>query len=143
MRGPPAIRASGDRVATEDSPLQPPAARRWSVDHLQWALRASAVHGIVIHPAMIFERDGGVFASVRDYIARIGSVRFVASKGVRWPLVHHDDIGTLYAFALERECASQFLQRIGHQKPLHTDPVAEVSLSRCAGGARVAVCHCL
>jgi len=75
---------------------------------------------------MIFERDGGVFASVRDDIARIGSVRIVVSKGVRWPLVHHHDIGTLSALALERECASQFLQRIGHWKPLHTDPVAEV-----------------
>jgi nucleoside-diphosphate-sugar epimerase len=94
--------ATGDRVATEDSPLQPPAAWRWSVDQLQRVLGASDVRGIVIHPAMVYERDGGVFASFREDIARIGRVRIVGHEGVRWPLVHRRDIGTLYALALER-----------------------------------------
>jgi nucleoside-diphosphate-sugar epimerase len=94
--------ATGDRVATEDSPLQPPAAWRWSVDQLQRVLGASDVRGIVIHPAMIYERDGGVSASFREDIAGIGRVRIVGHQGVRWPLVHRRDIGTLYALALER-----------------------------------------
>jgi hypothetical protein len=94
--------ATGDRVATEDSPLQPPAAWRWSVDHLQRVLGASNIRAIVIHPAMVYERDGGVFASCREDIGRIGRVRIVASEGVRWPLVHRRDIGTRYALALAR-----------------------------------------
>ena len=55
----------------------------------------------MIHPAMVYERDGGVFASFRDDIASIGRVRIVGHEHVRWPLVHRRDIGTLYALALE------------------------------------------
>jgi nucleoside-diphosphate-sugar epimerase len=93
--------ATGDEVATEDSPLQPPAAWAWSVDHLQRVLGATDVRGIVIHPAMVYERDGGVFASFRDDIASTGRVRIVGHEGARWPLVHRRDIGMLYALALE------------------------------------------
>jgi nucleoside-diphosphate-sugar epimerase len=94
--------ATGERIATEDSPLQPPAAWAWCVDHLQRVLGATAVRGIVIHPAMVYERDGGVFAAFRDDIAATGRIRIVGHEGVRWPLVHRRDIGTLYALALER-----------------------------------------
>jgi hypothetical protein len=34
---------TGDRLATEESPLRAPAALAWSVDHLRLALGASAV----------------------------------------------------------------------------------------------------
>lgn len=94
--------ATGDQAATEDSPLQPPAVLAWSVDHLRRVLSATDVRGIVVHLAMVYERDGGVFASFRDDIASTGRVRIVGHEGVRWPVVHRRDIGTFYALALER-----------------------------------------
>lgn len=51
---------------------------------------------------MVYERDGGVFASFRDAIASTGRVRIVGHEGVRWLLVNRRDIGTLYALPLER-----------------------------------------
>jgi nucleoside-diphosphate-sugar epimerase len=72
----------------------------WSVDYLQRVLGATNVRGIVIHPAMVYERDGGVFASFCDDIASTGRVRIIGHEGVRWPLVHCRDIGTLYAVAM-------------------------------------------
>jgi nucleoside-diphosphate-sugar epimerase len=62
----------------------------------------TGLRGIVIHPAMVYERDGGVFAAYRRDIDAIGRVRVVGNESVRWPLVHRHDIGELYALALER-----------------------------------------
>jgi nucleoside-diphosphate-sugar epimerase len=93
--------ATGDRVATEDSALDAPPEWVWSVDHLRIVLGAPRVRGIVIHPAMVYERDGGVLAQFRDDLARLGRVRVFGHENIRWPMVHRADIGELYALALE------------------------------------------
>lgn len=93
---------TGDAIATEDSPFNTPPAWAWMVDHLQIVLTATNIRGIVIHPAMVYERDGGVLARFRDDLATLGTVRIVGDEAVRWPLVHRADIGMLYALALER-----------------------------------------
>jgi hypothetical protein len=49
-------------VATEESPFDAPAEWAWSIEHMKTVLVASHVRGIVIHPAMVYERDGGVLA---------------------------------------------------------------------------------
>jgi len=94
--------ATGDRVASEASPLNAPAEWRWSIDHLTMVLEAERVRGIVIHPAMVYERDGGVLAQFHQDLANIGRVRIFSDGSVRWPMVHRSDIGELYALALER-----------------------------------------
>lgn len=93
---------TGDQIATEDSPFNPSPAWAWMVDHLQIVLAATSFRGIVIHPAMVYERDGGVLASFRDDLSTLGTVRIINNDSVRWPLVHRADIGMLYALALER-----------------------------------------
>jgi hypothetical protein len=57
---------TGDRVATEESPFDAPPEWAWSVDHVNMVLGASQLRGIVIHPAMVYERDGGVLAQFRE-----------------------------------------------------------------------------
>jgi nucleoside-diphosphate-sugar epimerase len=93
---------TGDRVATEESPFDPPAEWAWGVDHLMMVLSDTKVRGIVIHPAMVYERDGGVLAQFRDDLATLGRIRIFGHESVRWPMVHRADIGELYARALER-----------------------------------------
>ena len=93
---------TGDRVATEDSPFDPPAEWAWSIDQLNTILRASQVRGVVIHPAMVYERDSGVLAHFRDDLLKSGRVRVFGHDQVRWPLVHRADIGELYALVLEQ-----------------------------------------
>ena len=94
--------ATGDAIATEETALDPLPAFAWMVPHLERVLAAPEVDGIVIHPAMVYTADGGVFARfARDAIER-DAVRVVGGEDVRWPLVHADDLATLYALALER-----------------------------------------
>lgn len=94
--------STGDQVATEESPFHAPDAWAWSIDHLTMVLKARPCRGMVIHPAMVYERDGGVLEHFRDDLATLGRARVIGSEGVRWPMVHRRDIGLLYALALEK-----------------------------------------
>ena len=97
--------ATGDDVATEDTPFRPLAAFAWMAPNLQRVLDAPEIDGIVIHPAMVFEPTGGVFRRFACDARERDAVRVVASEAVRWPLVHSEDLATLYALALERASA--------------------------------------
>jgi len=94
--------ATGDVVATEETPFRPLPAFAWMVPQLQRVLTSPDVDGIVIHPAMVYAAGGGVFQRfVREANER-ETIRVVASEAVRWPLVHSKDLAKLYALAIER-----------------------------------------
>jgi nucleoside-diphosphate-sugar epimerase len=93
--------AAGDEVATEATPFRPVPAFAWMVPQLTRILGSRDVDGIVIHPAMVYTPDGGVFSRfARDAVDR-DAVRVAGSEQVRWPLVHGADLASLYALALE------------------------------------------
>jgi nucleoside-diphosphate-sugar epimerase len=94
--------ATGDDVAAEQTPFRPLPAFAWMVPQLQRILEAPEIEGIVIHPAMVYTPGGGVFLRfARDAVER-EAIRVVGSESVRWPLVHSEDLATLYALALEQ-----------------------------------------
>jgi nucleoside-diphosphate-sugar epimerase len=93
--------ATADAIATEATPFNPLPAFAWMVPHLQRVLASAEVDGIVIHPAMVYAPQGGVLHRfARDAIGG-EAVRVVQGEAVRWPLVHSEDLATLYALALE------------------------------------------
>jgi nucleoside-diphosphate-sugar epimerase len=94
--------ATGDDIATEQTPFHPLPAFAWMVPHLQRILESPEIDGIVIHPAMVYEPGGGVFLRfTREAVGR-EAIRVVGSEAVRWPLVHSEDLAALYVLALER-----------------------------------------
>jgi nucleoside-diphosphate-sugar epimerase len=93
--------ATGDEVATEETPVHPLAAFAWMVPNLQRVLDTPGIDGVVIQPAMVFKPAGGVFRRFARDARERDAVRVVESENVRWPLVHGDDLATLYAVALE------------------------------------------
>ena len=124
--------ATGDAIATERTELHPLPAFAWMRPHLERILAAQDVHGIVIHPAMVYEPAGGVFRRfARDALAG-RAVNVVGSEAVRWPLVHSDDLAVLYALALERAPAGS--SYIGAAIEGH--PVGEIAraFARRSGG---------
>lgn len=93
--------ATGDAIATEATPFCPLPAFAWMVPNLQRVLEATEVDGIVIHPAMVYAGGGGVFRRFAGDAVERDAVRVVGSEQVRWPLVHAEDLASLYALALE------------------------------------------
>jgi nucleoside-diphosphate-sugar epimerase len=93
---------TGGELATEATPLQPLAAFAWMVPQLARVLASRDIDGIVIHPAMVYQPAGGVFRRFAHEAVERDAIRVVESEAVRWPLVHADDLASLYALALER-----------------------------------------
>ena len=93
---------TGDSVATENSPFKPLASFAWSIPTIQSVLTATHVKGIVIHPAMVYDRNGGVFDHIFADAKNLGYVRVVHGENVRWPLIHRMDLAQLYALLLEQ-----------------------------------------
>jgi nucleoside-diphosphate-sugar epimerase len=94
--------ATGDDVATEETPFRPLPAFAWMVPQLRRILEAPEIDGIVIHPAMVYAAGAGVFRRFAQDAVERDAVRVVESEEVRWPLVHSEDLAELYALALER-----------------------------------------
>jgi nucleoside-diphosphate-sugar epimerase len=94
--------ATGDEVATEETPFRPLPAFGWMVPQLRRILQAPEVDGIVIHPAMVYTPRGGVFQRFAHEAVEQDAIRVVGSEDVRWPLVHSEDLADLYSLALER-----------------------------------------
>jgi nucleoside-diphosphate-sugar epimerase len=93
--------ATGDDVATEQTPFRPLPAFAWMVPHLRRILDAPEIDGIVIHPAMVYTPGGGVFSRFASNAVEGEAIGVVESEAVRWPLVHGEDLADLYALALE------------------------------------------
>jgi nucleoside-diphosphate-sugar epimerase len=93
--------ATGDQVATEETPFRPLPAFAWMVPQLRRILEAPEIEGIVIHPAMVYAPGGGVFLRFAQEAVERDAIRVVGSENVHWPLVHSEDLATLYALALE------------------------------------------
>jgi len=93
--------ATGDDIATEQTPLRPLPAFAWMVPQQRLVLEAPEIEGIVIHPAMVYEPCSGVFFRFAREAVERGAIRVVENEGVRWPLVHSEDLASLYALALE------------------------------------------
>ena len=93
--------ATGDRVATETDPYDSLPEFAWSLPLMRDVLGTPDACGMVIHPAMVYERDGGVFGPFIADAKTLGHVRVVGSTAVRWPLVHRDDLAELYVQVME------------------------------------------
>lgn len=88
--------ATGTAVADESSPLRPIdlVAARVATERL--VLDAASVRGIVIRPAIVYGRRGGLTAGFFEGGAIVGD-------GANcWPLVHVDDLADAYLRAAER-----------------------------------------
>jgi nucleoside-diphosphate-sugar epimerase len=93
--------ATGNRVATEATPLSPLPADAWWLAHRRRLFGAPGIEPIVIHPAMVYEPAAGVFGDfARDAIDG-RAIRIVGGESVRWPLVHSHDLANLYALVLQ------------------------------------------
>jgi nucleoside-diphosphate-sugar epimerase len=93
---------TGDSIATEESPSIDIEYFADSVNTEKMVIAAPRVRGMVIHPAMVYEDHGGVFKHMYNDAKTLGYIRVIGGKHIRWPLVHHDDLGELYVLMLER-----------------------------------------
>ena len=123
---------TGGRVADEDTPLAPTPLVAWRPANEQLVLEAAhrGVQGIVLRPAMVYGRGGGLVASFVQSAREHGAVRVIGDGENRWTFVHVDDLAALYVLALR--AAAGTLLFAAHGAAVHVRDVAEAA-SRAAG----------
>ncbi|UWQ30072.1 NAD-dependent epimerase/dehydratase family protein [Leisingera sp. M523] len=94
--------ATGNRIADEASPLRPIKAFAWMQKNACAALAAPAVSTAVIHPAMVYHPDGGVFSRYLEAARHRLPFEIWGSIATRWPLVERADLARAYRLLMER-----------------------------------------
>ena len=89
-------------AASEQSPYSPIASFSREMETGIRVCRHAGVRGMVIHPAMVYERDGGVLEAMLCDVKRLGRIRVIGRSGISWTMVHRMDIAQLYALVLEK-----------------------------------------
>lgn len=94
--------ATHDRRATESSALNPIAAFSWMVENARTLEEARVFDLNIVHPAMVYDSDGGVFTRFIEKAKRGEAIEVWGSLETRWPLVHRLDLAVAYRLVLER-----------------------------------------
>jgi nucleoside-diphosphate-sugar epimerase len=123
---------TGDKIADEDSPLAPAPLVAWrpAVEQLVLAAAQQGVQGVVIRPAVVYGRGGGLVRMLLDSAREYGAARMIGDGDNRWSFVHVDDLADLYVRALG--AASGTLLFASHGPAVRVREVAEAA-GRAAG----------
>ncbi len=125
---------TGGKVVDETSPARPATLVQWrqAVEERVLETARDGIRTVVIRPAIVYGRGGGIPAGFIDSTRKEGGARFVGTGQNRWPFVHVDDLADLYLLALEGAPAGTLLLAVNG--PSH--PVRDVAAaaSRGAGG---------
>jgi nucleoside-diphosphate-sugar epimerase len=122
---------TGGKVVDESSPPNPAELVRWrqAVEErvLQGAKRG--IRSVVIRPAIVYGRGGGIPAGFVESARNRGASQYVGTGENRWPLVHVDDLADLYLLALEKAPPGTLL--LGVSGP--SQPVREIAAAASRG----------
>lgn len=93
---------TGDQPADESAPVNPVPIVAWRPAAEQRVLIAAkqGVRGIVIRPAIVYGRGGGIPAMFVQTAQASGAARYFGDGQNRWPCVHVEDLADLYVRAI-------------------------------------------
>jgi nucleoside-diphosphate-sugar epimerase len=95
---------TGNSLADENTPLNPTPLIAWRAELESEVLAAQnrQIRTIVIRPALVYGRGGGIVAMLVSAGRQYGVVQFVGTGDNHWTLVHVDDLARCYVAALEK-----------------------------------------
>ncbi|QFZ92671.2 NAD-dependent epimerase/dehydratase family protein [Synechococcus elongatus] len=102
---------TGATVADETFPLNPPALVAWrpAVEALVLSAADRGVRSIVIRPALVYGRGGGLLSLLMQAGQSQGAVPVIGAGDNAWSFIHIDDLAALYVAALEQAPAGTLL----------------------------------
>ena len=127
-------------VVDETSPPRPATLVRWrqAVEERVLDAAREGIRTVVIRPAIVYGRGGGIPAGFVESARKDGGARFVGTGQNRWPFVHVDDLADLYLLALERAPAGTLLLAVNGRSYPVRDVAAAASRGAGGGGRTIA-----
>jgi nucleoside-diphosphate-sugar epimerase len=122
------------QVYDESSPVNPVALVAWRPEAEQIALSGG---GVVIRPAVVYGRAGGLPAMMVQSARETGAASYVGDGENRWPLVHVEDLAELYVLALKKaQPGSMFMAADGPSYKVREIAEAASYAADAAGATR-------
>jgi nucleoside-diphosphate-sugar epimerase len=123
--------ATGDKIADEGAPVNPVALVAWRpvVERMVLESAQQGVRAIVIRPAVVYGRGGGILADLVRSARENGAARYVGTGDNHWPTIDVDDLADLYLRAFERATAGTLL----HAADTFAYRVREIAAAASAG----------
>ena len=131
---------TGGTVVDETSPPNPAELVRWRQGVEERVLEGTTrgIRTVVIRPAIVYGRGGGILAGFVESARKDGAAQYVGTGENRWPLVHVDDLADLYLLALEKAPPGTLLLGVsGPSRPVR-DIAAAARRGAGAGGKTTA-----
>jgi nucleoside-diphosphate-sugar epimerase len=123
--------ATGDKIADEGAPVNPVALVAWRplVERMVLESAQQGVRAIVIRPAVVYGRGGGIPADLVRSARENGAARYVGTGENHWPTIDVDDLADLYLRAFERATGGTLL----HAADTFAYRVREIAEAASAG----------
>jgi nucleoside-diphosphate-sugar epimerase len=132
---------TGGRVVDETSPPKPAELVKWrqSVEERVLEGAKRGIRSVVIRPAIVYGRGGGIPAGFVESALKDGAAQYVGTGENRWPFVHVDDLAHLYLLALEKAPPGTLLLGVSGPSRRVREVAAAASRGVGAGGKTTAV----
>ncbi len=91
---------TGGKVVDETTPVNPTPLVAWRPAQEERVRKGEGLKGIVIRPAMVYGRGGGIVGGFAAQAREKGVVQVIGTGENRWPFVHVDRLADLYVLAL-------------------------------------------
>ena len=120
-------------IANEQLPINPIPLMAWRVEIEMQVLAAAAqqVRSIVLRPAIVYGRGGGLVAKFVASGRQDRVVRFVGTGDNHWALIHVEDLARCYVSAIERS-PSGMVFNVADDRSISVGTIAQAA-SQAAG----------
>ncbi|HYF40523.1 MAG TPA: NAD-dependent epimerase/dehydratase family protein [Gemmatimonadales bacterium] len=131
---------TGGKVVDETTPPRPAELVAWRQGIEDQVLQGAGrgIRTVVIRPAIVYGRGGGIPAGFVQSAQKQGAAQFVGTGENRWPFVHVDDLADLYLLALEKAPPGTLLLGVSGPSYRVREVAAAASRGAGAGGKTAA-----
>jgi nucleoside-diphosphate-sugar epimerase len=128
---------TGEKPADESAPLNPIELVEWrpAVEAMVLDSAKHDVRAIVIRPAIVYGRGGGIPAELVNSARETGAARYVGDGQNRWPMVQMHDLADLFARALDRAVPGTLLHA-ADDTAFRVKEIAEAASDAAGTGGR-------
>lgn len=133
--------ATGDTLASEDAPLNPPslATRTFELERASLDLARIGVRALNIRPGVVYGLGAGTPNMFRESARERGAATLVGDGGNRWATIAIQDLGDLIALAVERGRPGRAYNAVNDDEFSMREIAEAASRGAGAGGATTSI----
>lgn len=118
---------TGDKVADENTPLNPHQLVTWRAEAEKKVIAGAqqGIRTVVLRPSLVYGHNRGIIGGIIEDAQKTGEINYVGDGENRWPTVHVEDLADLYVLAAEKAPQGGTLFNASHGPSIKVKEVAQ------------------